>query len=73
MQIEMPEEHSIGQQIRSRRKQFRLTQAELADLAGVAVRTVHEIEHDKPSLRLDSLRAVLEALGLELTVQIRKP
>lgn len=73
MQIEMPEEYSIGQQVRSRRKQFRLTQAELADLADVAVRTVHEIEHDKPSLRLDSLRAVLEALGLELTVQIRKP
>ncbi len=73
MQIDMAPTASIGQQVRSRRKQFRLTQAALADLAGVAVRTVHEIEHDKPSLRLDSLTAVLEALGLELTVQIRKP
>lgn len=63
---------TIGQQVRSRRRQFRLTQAELADLAGVAVRTVHEIEHDKPSLRLDSLTAVLAVLGLELTVQLRQ-
>lgn len=73
MQIVMAPPASIGKQVRSRRKQFRLTQAELADLAGVAVRTVHEIEHDKPSLRLDSLTAVLEALGLDLILQIRKP
>lgn len=63
---------SIGQQVKNRRSEFNLTQEQLADLAGVAVRTVHEIEHDKASLRLDSLVPVLEALGLELHVRIRQ-
>lgn len=64
---------SIGQQVRARRRHLGLTQAQLAELAGVAVRTVHQIEHDKPSLQLDSLQAVLDTLGLELTVGLRRP
>ena len=69
----MSVQETIGWQVMVRRKSLRLTQIELAHLAGVAVRTVHEIERDKPTLRLDSLQPVLEALGLELKLEIRKP
>lgn len=64
---------TIGETVRNRRRTLGLTQEELAELAGVAVRTVHEIEHDKPTLRLDSLSPVLETLGLELTLALRQP
>ncbi len=63
----------LGEAVRQRRREFNLTQEQLAELAGVAVRTVHEVEHDKPTIRLDSLNRVLEALGLELHIRLRQP
>ncbi len=57
--------------VRERRRALGLSQAELAELAGVAVRTVHAVETDKPTLRLDALRAVLSAVGLRLVVEPR--
>jgi HTH-type transcriptional regulator/antitoxin HipB len=45
---------------------LQLTQQDMADLADVSVRFVHEVERGKPGVRLDKLRAVLRALGLHL-------
>jgi len=49
-----------------------LQQAELADLAGVSVRFLHSLEHDKPSVRLDKLLDVFDVLGLELDIRLRR-
>ena len=61
--------HDLGAAVRLRRAQLRLTQDETAELAGVAVRTVHAVEAGKATLRLDALLSVLSALGLELALQ----
>lgn len=61
----------LGTAIRARRVALALTQQDLAELAGVATRTVHEIERGKPSIRLSGVIAVLDALGLELTLRVR--
>lgn len=58
-----------GAQVRARRRTLSLTQAEVAELADVAVRTVHAVEAGKTTLRLDALLAVLDAVGLRLTVE----
>lgn len=58
-----------GAQVRARRRDLGLTQTEVAELADVAVRTVHAVEAGKATLRLDALLAVLSALGLQLTLQ----
>ena len=55
-----------GAQVRSRRRDLGLTQLEVAELAGVAARTVHAVEAGKATLRLDALLAVLAAVGLRL-------
>lgn len=55
--------------VRSRRRQLRLRQAELADLAGVSERFVYALEHGKTSVQLDKTIAVLAALGLHLELQ----
>ena len=47
---------------------MRLTQRDLADMAGVSERFVRFVEQGKPSIQLDSLVAVLGTLGLELQV-----
>lgn len=57
--------------VRERRRSLRLGQQALADLAGVSERFVREVESGKPTVRLDKLAAVLDALGLELSVQVR--
>lgn len=58
-----------GAQVRARRRTLALTQTEVAELADVAVRTVHAVEAGKTTLRLDALLAVLDAVGLRLTVE----
>jgi y4mF family transcriptional regulator len=60
---------SLGAATRVRRKALGLTQAEAAELAGVAARTVHAIEAGKTTVRLDALLAVLSALGLQLRLE----
>ena len=57
---------SLGAALRSRRRTLDLTQEELADLAGVGLRLVHEVEHDKDTVQLVNLLRLLGALGLHL-------
>ncbi len=62
---------SLGEEVRSRRRKLGLSQEELADLAGVSPSFVRFVEHDKSSVRLDKLRAVLNVLGLEVTIKAK--
>ena len=61
----------VAAEVRARRAILRLTQHDLAGMAGVSERFVRFVEQGKPSIQLDSLMAVLETLGLELTVGTR--
>lgn len=61
----------LGGTIENRRKALSLGQEELAELAQVSVRFVRALEHGKVSARLDKVFDVLDALGLEVTVQVR--
>lgn len=56
----------IAAAVRDRRRALELTQQDVADLAGVSERFVRFVEQGKPSVRLDALAAVLDALGLAL-------
>jgi y4mF family transcriptional regulator len=49
--------------IKTRRKAVKLTQAELAEKAGVGLRFIRELEQGKASIRLDKLNAVLALFG----------
>ena len=56
----------LGRALRARRRALALSQQNLADLANVSLRFLHEAEHGKPTVRLDKLLAVLHALGVHL-------
>jgi HTH-type transcriptional regulator/antitoxin HipB len=62
---------AIGQAVRRSRESLGLRQDELALAAGVSTRAIHQIEHGKPTSRLDSLAPVLAVLGLRLRVEDR--
>jgi HTH-type transcriptional regulator/antitoxin HipB len=61
----------IGTQVAARRKEFGLTQHDLAELAGVSIRLINSVEHGKPTTQLDGVVSTLNALGLEL-VAVRR-
>jgi len=52
----------------ARREALALRQEELAELADCSPRFVHDLEAGKPTVQLDRVLAVLEALGLGLGV-----
>lgn len=56
----------LGRTIAARRKKLGVSQEELASLAGVSVRVLSSLERGKPTVRLDIVIPVLDALGLEL-------
>ena len=50
------------------RRQYGLTQRQLAEKAGVGLRFLRELESDKPTLRMDKVNMVLEMFNAELGV-----
>jgi y4mF family transcriptional regulator len=58
----------VGKLVRKRRKALGVTQAIVAQLAGVSRKAVSEIERGKPTVRVDVLTRVLEAVGLQWDV-----
>ena len=56
----------MGQALRAARKQLGLTQPQLALAAGVGVRFIVDLEAGKPTVRLESVLRVIDALGGEL-------
>ncbi|MDX1660032.1 MAG: helix-turn-helix domain-containing protein [Nitriliruptorales bacterium] len=56
----------LGTQLRARRKALRLTQQEVAELAGIAQRTVSLLETGGADTRLETVTAVASVLGLEI-------
>ncbi|HTN59202.1 MAG TPA: helix-turn-helix domain-containing protein [Protaetiibacter sp.] len=62
----------IGDEVARRRRALRVTQEELAELAGVSVRSVASIEAGKPTVRLDILLPVLATLGVDVVERIER-
>jgi y4mF family transcriptional regulator len=53
----------LGEYIREKRKQYNLTQIELAERSGVGVRFIRELERGKTTVQLDKINQVLALFG----------
>lgn len=56
----------LGNALRAARKQLGLTQPQLALAAGVGVRFIVDLEAGKPTVRLENVLRVIDALGGEI-------
>lgn len=63
---------AIGTQIKERRRLLKVTQRQLADLSGVGINTLTKIERNEANPTLDILQKILDTLGLELSVSVKK-
>lgn len=59
---------TIAEFVRQHRKQYKMTQRELAERAGVGLRFIRELEASKPTLRMDKVNIVLDLFGRRLGV-----
>lgn len=64
--IRIDSAQTLGATLKALRKRLLLTQAQLALAAGVGVRFIVELEAGKPTLRLEQVLRVIDALGGEL-------
>lgn len=62
----------IGAFVRAKRKELRLTQLEVAELAKVSDRFLRELEHGKPSAEIGKVIDVLAVLGFDLEPVVRR-
>jgi y4mF family transcriptional regulator len=56
----------IGAKVRIRRKKLRLRQRDLAELAGVTLRGLTDIEHGRANPTINHIAKIADVLGLEL-------
>ena len=62
----------IINQIKERREMLKLTQESLADLSGLGLRTLKQLEGGKANPTFNTLQKLADVLGLELVLQVKK-
>jgi y4mF family transcriptional regulator len=67
----MEEIYKIGQIIKDRRKSLKVTQNDLAEISGISVRSLKDIEIGKGNPTLTQLIKILNSLGMKLNVKIK--
>ncbi len=61
----------IGEAIKHRRKELKITQTHLAELAGVSHNTLYKLERGQGNPSLDVVTKVAEVLGMELNLEVK--
>lgn len=59
--------NNISEIIKYHRKKSGLTQLALADLAGVGKTVIFDIEHNKTTIKLETLLKVLDTLNIKIS------
>ena len=66
------EPKAIGKIIQSRRKSRNIVQGDLADIAGISLRTLRDIEKGVANPELQTLMSICNVLGLEIKIEVMK-
>lgn len=62
----------LGDVIKSRRKTLAISQSDLAEMAGVGLATVKDIERKKGNPSMSTVLKILEVLGMEIVFRVRQ-
>jgi y4mF family transcriptional regulator len=63
----------IGEKIKERRDTLGITQPDLAEMAGVNINTIYNIESGRGNPTLSKLNSILNILGMEITLTVKRP
>lgn len=62
----------LARQMISRKAVLDITQEQLSHLSGVGLKTIYKLEQGLGNPSLDTLEKVLDVLGLELHIKLKK-
>lgn len=62
----------IASIIKNRRSELRISQQDLAEMAGISLATIKDIERGAGNPSLKTLMQIGEVLGLEISMNLRK-
>lgn len=62
---------TLGQEIRSRRKELNYTQAYLSEVTGLSITFISDVERGKPTAEIEKTIRLINILGLDLLVEKR--
>jgi y4mF family transcriptional regulator len=62
----------LGKAIKNRRKELRITQPHLAELANISTNTLYKLERGQGNPSLDVLNKLADVLGMELSLEVKK-
>lgn len=62
----------IGHIIKKRRDFLSLKQEDLSEMTGITSKTIYLIENGKGNPSIDTLQKLMEVLGLEIVIDIKK-
>ncbi len=63
---------NIGNTIKERRALLGISQQDLADYSGVGISTVKDIERGVSNPSMETLRKVLDVVGMEMVLQVKQ-
>lgn len=63
----------IGESIKNRRKELRITQPHLAELAQISINTLYKLERGQGNPSLKILNNLADVLGMELKFEVKRP
>ncbi|TZF85720.1 helix-turn-helix transcriptional regulator (plasmid) [Pedobacter sp. BS3] len=61
----------LGRIIKTRRKELRITQPHLAELAQISTNTLYKLERGQSNPSLEVLSRLANVLGMELTLKVK--
>ncbi len=61
-----------GEEIKFRRKTLAISQRDLAEMAGVGLATIKDIERGKGNPSLSTISRILDVLGMEILFKVRQ-
>lgn len=62
----------IAKTIRNRRESLNLRQEDLAEMSGVATKTIHSVEAGTSNPSVKTVMKLADILGLEIVIQVKK-
>ena len=62
----------IGKVIKERRALLGISQQDLSDYSGVGISTVKDLERGVGNPSIDTLRKILDVVGLEMVLQLKR-
>ncbi|MBO7351256.1 MAG: helix-turn-helix transcriptional regulator [Acetobacter sp.] len=63
---------NIGQVIKQRRALLGISQQDLSDYSGVGISTVKDLERGVGNPSIDTLRKILDVVGLEIILKVKQ-